>query len=96
MLRELATEKKFELFKAYLEDIKSSYESRTKRYVKEFCKKEDYVTLVRSIVHNIVLKISTTVKDLDIDMPIKLWLWKVHERLNNTLTINLGEVQDII
>ena len=99
VLKDLAKQKNFGLFKAYLDDIKSSYESWMKLYVKEFCmanQRENYMTLARSIVCKIVMKIDATVKDLDKNMPIKEWLLNFHGRLNATLTIDLGEMQDII
>ena len=99
VLKDLAKQKNFGLFKTYLEDIKSSYESWTKLYVKEFCmvnRNWNYITLARSIVHDIMIKIDAIVKDLDKNMPIKQWLQKFHGRLGATLTLDLGEMEDII
>ena len=99
VLKDLAKEKKFGLFKTYLEDIKSSYESWTKLYVQEYCmrnQRKNFTTLARSIVHEIIIKIDATVKDLDKNTPIEQWLLRFHGRLNETLTINLSEMQDII
>ena len=96
VLSDLAKERNFELYKVYLVDIKSSYESWIQQYVKEFCKTNDYVNLARSIVHSIVIKITATVKDLSKNIAIEQWLLNFHERLNDSLTINIGEMQDII
>ena len=99
VLKDLAAKKKFTLFKAYFEDIKSSFESWAECYVQEFCianNKKNLETAARSIVHEIIVKIDSAVKDLNKSMPIKQWLQKFYQRLNETLTIDLGELQDII
>ena len=96
VLKDLAKEKNFELYKTYLVDIKSSYESWIQQYVKEFCKTKDYITLARTTVHGIVIKITATIADLGKNIPIEQWLLNFHERLNDSLTINFSEMQDII
>ena len=99
VLKDLVAARKFELFKAYLEDIKSSFESWAECYVHTFCmanNKKNLKTIARSIIHEIIVKIQAAVKDLNKNMPIKQWLQKFYQRLNETLTIDLGELQDII
>ena len=99
VLKDLAAKNDFRLFKAYLVDVKSSFESWAKQYVEEFCllsRKENHISLARSIVHKIVIQIDTIVKDLDKNIPIKKWSKKFHENLNETLTINLSEMRDLV
>ena len=99
VLKDLAAERNFELFKTYLLDIKSSFEYWTERYVREFCmanNNKNLQTLVRLFVHDTILEIDATVQKLDKNIPIKQWLQRFHERLNETLTINLNELEDII
>ena len=99
VLKDLAAARKFGLFKAYLEDIKSSFESWAECYVKTFCmanNKKNLKTTARSIVNEIIVQVDSALKDLNKSMPIKQWLQKFYQRLNETLTIDLGELQDII
>ena len=99
VLKDLAAKEDFKLFKAYFVDIKSSFESWAKQYVEEFCvlsEKENHTTLARSIVHNLIIKIDAAVKDLNINIPIKQWLQNFHQKLNESLTIDLSEMQDLI
>ena len=99
VLKDMAAARKFGLFRAYFEDIKSSFESWAECYVQTYCmanNKKNLKTIARSIVHEIILKIDSAVKDLNRSMPIKQWLQKFYQRLNETLTIDLGELQDII
>ena len=99
VLKDLAEEKKFELFKTYLVDIKRSFLSWVERYVKEFCtenNKKNLKTIVKSIVHVIIEKIGASVKHSDETIPMKQWLQQFHQNLNETMTINLSEMEDII
>ena len=99
VLKDLAAARKFGLFKAYLEDIKSSFESWAECYVKTFCmanNKKNLKTIARSIVNEIIVQVDSALKDLNKSMPIKQWLQKFYQRINETLTIDLGELQDII
>ena len=99
VLKDLAEVKRFDLFTMYLTDIKSSFVSWAECYVEDFCtanNKKNLVILARSIVHEIIVKINTTVIDLDKNMPITQWLQIFHQRLHETLAINLCEMQDLI
>ena len=99
VLKDLATARKFELFKVYLEDIRRSFEYWAERYVREFCMandKKNLKALAYSILHEIIVHIETTVKRLHKSMPIKQWLQKFYKCLSEILIIDLGELQDII
>ena len=99
ILKNLATARKFELFKIYLEDIRRSFEYWAKRYVREFCMandKKNLKTLAYSVLHEIIVHIDTTVKRLHKSMPIKQWLQKFYQCLNEVLIIDCGELQDVI
>ena len=99
VLKDLATVRKFELFKVYLEDIRRSFEYWAECYVREFCMandKKNLKTLAYSVLHEIIVHIDTTVKHLHKNMPIKQWLQKFYKCLSEVLIIDLGELQDII
>ena len=98
LLKDLAAKNDFKLFENYLGDIRSSFYSWAMQYVEEFCvlHKNNITIKVRTLVHNIILKINTAVTDLDKNTPIKKWLQKLHERLSETLTTDLSEMQDLI
>ena len=99
ILKDLAKLKKFDLFTTYLIDIKSSFEYWAKLYVNEFCMangKENIKSIVGSIVHKIVLQIYAVIAKLDSDLTIKQWWQLFHKYLNETLKLDLAEIQDII
>ena len=99
VLQDLAKERNFKLFKIYLVDVRSSFELWAECYVKRFCmanNKKDLKTIARLIVHEFIIKIDTIVKGLNKIMPIKQWLQKFHQKLNETVIIDLSEMQDII
>ena len=94
VLKDLARAKRFDLFQTYLTDIKSSFESWAKVYVKDFCEHKQ-LPLAKSIVHEIIVKIDTTVKSLNRSISIMQWLQRFHDTMSGTLTVDLGEMQDI-
>ena len=99
VLKDLAAAKKFDLFTVYFTDVKSSFVSWAEYYVKDFCmakNKENLKILAKSIVHDIIAKIDTTVNNLNKNMSITQWLQTFHQRLDETLAINLSEMQDLM
>ena len=99
VLTDLAKQKSFQHFQMYLTDIRGSFEYWAAYYVELFCmgnRKENLLKISRSIVHEIIVKIDASVKGLNRSMPIKKWLKIFHERISEILTIDLGEMQDII
>ena len=99
ILKHLVLKKDFRLFQTYLVDIKSSFKFWAEQYVKEFCvlsNKENHITLAQSFVERIFINVEAVVRDVDKSIPIKSWLQQFHQKVNETLTIDLGEIQYLI
>ena len=99
ILKDLAKERKFKLYKTYLVDIKSSFEYWAEHYVKDFCmanRKANLKKTTKLIIQKLILYIDTVIHGLDDTMPLKEWWEMFHERLNEKLKLDLGEMLDII
>jgi len=99
VLQDLAKRKDFNLYKAYFEDVRSSFEWWAEQYVIEYCmanRMANLVQLAEAIVRGLVIKINNAVKSLSNVKGIKPWLSKFHASLSKILTIDLNEVHDIV
>ena len=99
ILKDLAKQKKFELYITYLVDIKSSFEYWVEQYVKEFCmqnSKDNLKKTTKSIIQETKQYITTVVNSLDNTIPMKEWWQRFHKRLNEKLKLDFNEMHDII
>ena len=98
VLQDLAKRKNFQLYKAYLKDIKESFKWWAKEYVKSYCTENNGENLHRqakNIVQRIMAEISSAVYNTDSSINIQSWLNSFHAKLSKILKINLSEIQDI-
>ena len=99
VLQDLAKRKNFNLYKAYFEDVRSSFEWWAEQYVIEYCmanKQANLQRLAQAIVRGLIIQINNAVKSLSSVKGIKPWLSKFHARLAKILIIDLNEVHDIV
>ena len=99
VLQDLAKKKDFNLYKAYFEDVRSSFEWWAEQYVVEYCmanRRANLERLAEAIVHRLIIQINTAVKSLTSVKEIKPWLSKFHASLSKILIIDLNEVHDIV